>query len=60
MNALLASGGYPWTTIPVHERSAYLASLECANLDHDIVPFTEFIAKHMLNAPLSRGLQSDE
>jgi fido (protein-threonine AMPylation protein) len=44
MNAMLASGGYPWTVIRVEDRDAYLAALDRAGIDADIAPFTTFIA----------------
>jgi hypothetical protein len=44
MNTMMASGGYPWTVIPVGERSAYVDALEKASVGEDIVPFAEFIA----------------
>ena len=44
MNLMLASGGYPWTIVPVEKRDAYMAALEAASVSQDIVPFTEFIA----------------
>jgi hypothetical protein len=44
MNAMLASGAYPWTVIPVEKRTAYLAALEEASVDGNIVPFAKFIA----------------
>lgn len=44
MNAMLASGGYPWTVIPVEERNRYMQALESASVDLDIKPFAEFIA----------------
>ena len=44
MNAMLASGGYPWTVIPVEERDNYMAALESASVDQDIEPFAKFIA----------------
>jgi len=47
MNAMLASGGYPWTVIRVEDRDAYLASLEKASVDGDISPFAEFIAERV-------------
>jgi Fic family protein len=43
MNAMLASGGYPWTVIPVEERERYMKVLELASVDQDIKPFAEFI-----------------
>jgi Fic family protein len=44
MNAMLASGGYPWTVIPVEERDTYMKALESASVGQDIRPFTEFLA----------------
>jgi hypothetical protein len=44
MNAMLTSGGYPWTVIPVEERNRYMNALESASVDHDIKPFAEFVA----------------
>jgi len=41
---MLASGGYPWTIIPVGERDIYMAALEAASVDGDISPFTDFLA----------------
>jgi Fic family protein len=38
MNAMLASGGYPWTVIRVEVRAAYLKALESASIDRDIRP----------------------
>jgi len=43
MNVMLASGGYPWTVIPVEERNRYMAALESASVDQDIRPFAEFV-----------------
>ena len=47
MNAMLASGGYPWTVIRVEDRDAYLAALDRASIDADIAPFTNFIANRV-------------
>ena len=47
MNALLASGGYPWTVIRVDDRDAYLASLERASIDQDMEPFARFVAERV-------------
>ena len=44
MNTMLASGGYPWTVIPVERRTEYMASLEEASVNQNILPFCEFIA----------------
>jgi len=47
MNAMLASGGYPWTVVRVKRRDTYLAALESASVGGDIKPFTRFIAEEM-------------
>src|SRR5213593_1084430 len=39
MNAMLASGGYPWTVILVEDRTPYLTTLDSASIDADIGPF---------------------
>lgn len=44
INAMLASGGYPWTVIRVDDRAGYMASLESASVDMDIRPFAAFVA----------------
>ena len=44
MNVMLASGGYPWTVIPVEERKTYMEALEKASIENNIKPFTEFIS----------------
>ena len=44
MNAMLASGGYSWTVIPVEKRPQYLSALEAASVERDIIPFAKFIA----------------
>jgi hypothetical protein len=47
MNAMLASGGYPWTVIRVDDRDAYLAALDRASIDANIQPFATFIAERV-------------
>jgi len=47
MNAMLASGGYPWTVIRVEDRNAYLSALDRASIDLDIAPFTAFIGERV-------------
>ncbi|MCP4668909.1 MAG: Fic family protein [Deltaproteobacteria bacterium] len=47
MNAMLASGGYPWTVISVDDRNGYLTALESASIDLDIKPFTMFVAERV-------------
>src|SRR5690606_28884908 len=43
MNVMLASGGYPWTVIPVEQRDKYMEALEAASVDQDIEPFAKFL-----------------
>ena len=47
MNAMLASGGYPWTVIRTGDRSRYLAALDSASIDHDVAPFVRLVAEHV-------------
>jgi len=44
MNVMLASGGYPWTVIPVEKKEAYMDALEAASVSQDIIPLSRFIA----------------
>lgn len=44
MNAMLASGGYPWTIIPMESRSVYMQALEAASVESDIAPFARYLA----------------
>lgn len=44
MNVMLASGGYPWTIVPLDRRNDYMAALESASIDQDIIPFAKFLA----------------
>lgn len=43
MNVMLASGGYPWTVIPVERRDQYLKTLESASVGQDIGPLAQFV-----------------
>ncbi len=45
MNVMMASGGYPWTVIPVEKRNEYMSALEQASVNKNIVPFATFLAK---------------
>lgn len=51
MNMMLASGGYPWTVIPVQERTIYMQALESASIKQDIEPFARFLG-HLVNESL--------
>jgi len=44
MNVMLASGGYPWTVIPVEQREGYMQALEEASVYQNIEPFAAFLA----------------
>lgn len=43
MNVMLASGGYPWTIIPLERRDEYMGALESASVKQDIRPFAAFV-----------------
>lgn len=62
MNTLLASGGYPWTVIPVEERSQYMDALEQASVHQNIEHFTKFItwlvAAGMEGTPVAKKMES--
>jgi hypothetical protein len=45
MNTMLASGGYPWTVIPLEARSDYMETLEEASVRKNIEPFSNFLAE---------------
>lgn len=47
MNAMLASGGYPWTVIRLARREQYMSALEEASVNGRIRPFAEFIREEM-------------
>lgn len=49
MNAMLTSGGYPWTVIQLETKSEYMEALEAASSHSNIERFTEFIARSMQN-----------
>lgn len=57
MNVMLASGGYPWTVIPVEERETYMKALETASVEEDIESFAKFIGRlvqaSMINNPIA-------
>jgi hypothetical protein len=44
MNVMLASGGYPWTVMPVERRDDYMAALEAASVRQDIGPFAALVS----------------
>jgi hypothetical protein len=58
MNAMLASGGYPWTIVPFDRRSEYMAALEDASAGRIIKPFAKFIASLVRDAMAAREAKS--
>ena len=44
MNVMLASGGFPWTVIPLEKRNDYMSALEKASVEQNINDFAKFIA----------------
>jgi Fic family protein len=56
MNLMMASGGYPWTVIPIEDRKIYKEALEKASVGEDTVPSGEFLSglvkKELAGAPL--------
>jgi hypothetical protein len=43
MNVMFASGGYPWTVVPLERRDDYMAALESASVGGDIKPFAKLL-----------------
>lgn len=43
-NTMLASGGYPWTIIPIGKRDEYMSALEKASVGQDITDFSRFLS----------------
>jgi len=48
MNAMLASGGHPWTIIRLEDRARYMRSLEAASTEFNIRPFAELVAERLV------------
>ena len=47
LNAMLASGGYPWTVVRAKRRDTYMDVLESASIEGDIKPFARFLVEEM-------------
>jgi fido (protein-threonine AMPylation protein) len=47
MNAMLASGGHPWTVIEVTRRPEYMQALNAASSGGDIGPFAKFVVSSL-------------
>jgi hypothetical protein len=57
MNAMLVTGGYVWTVVPVEQRKPYMAALEKASSGQDIEEFSFFLGqliREQTDAPLMR------
>jgi Fic family protein len=57
MNAMLVTGGYVWTVVPVEQRRLYMEALEKASSGHDIAGFSAFIGqliREQMHTPLKR------
>ncbi|MEM9574254.1 MAG: Fic family protein [Pseudomonadota bacterium] len=50
MNVMLASGGYPWTVVPVERREDYMQALESASVKGVIAPFAKFLGSLVAKA----------
>lgn len=44
MNVMMASGGYPWTIVPLERRNEYMAALEQASVAQNIAPFAKLLS----------------
>jgi len=51
MNTMLASGGYPWTIVPLDRRADYMSALESASVDQDVGPLSRFLAELVTKQP---------
>ncbi|MDE0478055.1 MAG: Fic family protein [Gammaproteobacteria bacterium] len=54
MNAMLASGGYPWTIVPLEKRNVYMAALEEASVNKNIKPFSKLLGS-LVKMPTSKS-----
>lgn len=56
MNLMMASGGYPWTVVPVGDGKTYMEALEKASVGEDIRPVADFLGglvkKRLAGEPL--------
>lgn len=56
MNLMMAAAGYPWTVVPLAERTTYMAALENASVDENIGPFADLLGslvrKRLAGEPL--------
>lgn len=57
LNALLASGGYPWTIVRMEDRGEYLAALNAASIRGNIGPFADLMARRVAAALEERPVE---
>lgn len=56
-NAMLVTGGYAWTIVPLEQRKPYMAALEQASSYRNVQPLAKFFAdlvREQSKAPLPR------
>jgi hypothetical protein len=58
MNVMLASGGYPWTIVPLQRRAAYMAALEDASVRQNIEPLATFLGQLVSEAMAGKSSAS--
>jgi Fic family protein len=57
-NAMLVTGGYVWTIVPLQQRKPYMAALEQASSYRNVQPLAKFFAdlvREQTKSPLPRG-----
>ncbi|WP_295543352.1 Fic family protein [uncultured Thiohalocapsa sp.] len=59
MNLMLASGGYPWTVVPVEQRHAYMGALEQASVEQDIVPLADLLLSLIKGSKTKQAQRSE-
>lgn len=59
MNAMLASGGYPWTVVSVERRKEYMDALDAASSEGDIRKFASFVASSLEHPPEAARTEGD-
>jgi hypothetical protein len=55
MNLMMASGGHPWTVVPLERRKGYMSALESASVDGNIKPFARFLTELVVGSTKTRG-----
>ena len=58
MNVTMASGGYPWTIVPVERRDDYMSALESASVKQDIRHFAAFVGELLVEARVETACEA--